>query len=128
MDTPSSQTDNTVVPDPHTFSQRLADHVTREAHLRTEALSLSPAILSTLIPQGPYCYTVVAPLPPPAIGHSILPCPFLMGSRPETTCFRNPNPEYASDLSYNMDACKCCGINDSDDDSLEEPTSLEDGL
>jgi hypothetical protein len=38
-----------------------------------------------------------------------------MGTRPETTCFFNPDPLYAIDTSYNPDACKRCGINDVDD-------------
>jgi len=114
MDNHSSHNEGNALSDTTTFPQRLADHFAHEVHFRSEALSLSPETLATLIPHGPYCYTVLAPLPPPAIGHKIAPCPFLIGSRPDTTCFRNPNPHYAIDTSYNIDACKCCGINDPD--------------
>jgi len=106
------------------FTDQIKAHFVHESLLRSKALALSPDALATLIPHGPYCYTVVAPLPPPAIGQRIAPCPFLMGSRPETTCFRNPNPHYAIDTSYNIDACKCCGINDLDDESEEHHDGL----
>jgi hypothetical protein len=95
---------------------KLAQHLRQEIQLRKEVRDLSTQELATLIPHGPYCYTVLTPLPPPAIGQRIDPCPFLMGSRPDTTCFLNPAPLYAIDTLYNPDACKRCGINDAESD------------
>lgn len=102
--------------DCHTQSivQQLARHQQQEVELREIVLNLSTQELVTIIPDGPYCYAVLAPLPSPAIGHKIQPCPFLIGSRPDTTCFLNPVKDYATDFGYNVDACKGCGINDGD--------------
>jgi len=99
---------------------KLAQHLRQEIQIRQEIHDLSKEELATLIPLGPYCYSVLTPLPPPAIGQRIDPCPFLMGSRPDTTCLFNPTPLYAIDTLYNPDACKRCGINDaeSDDETL----------
>lgn len=98
------------------LTTQLAQHLQHERQLRQELLNLSPEELTTIIPHGPYCYTVIAPLPPPAIGHRIAPCPFLIGSRPDTACFLNPFKDYATDIGYNVDACKRCDINTNDSD------------
>ncbi len=98
-----------------TLIAEIATHHQRTNQLRQHIHALSQDQLATLIPHGPYCYSVLGPLPPSQIGHHIQPCPFLMGTRPETTCFFNPDPLYAIDTSYNPDACKRCGINDVDE-------------
>lgn len=72
------------------FTNEITAHFGHEWILRLKALALSPEALATLIPHGSYCYPVVETLPPPAIGHRIAPCSFLIGSRPETTCFEIP--------------------------------------
>lgn len=94
------------------LATQIAQHRQQEVQLRATLLTFSTQELTPLIPHGPYCYTVLAPLSPPAIGHKIQPCPFLIGSRPDTTCFLNPGQDYATDFVYNVDACKGCGIND----------------
>ena len=96
--------------------QDLADELqqlrTWTARLRQTALSLSEADRAALIPPGPYCYRVIRMVTPPEAGHTIAPCPFLMGDRPDTMCFLNPHPWW-HDRSYNSDAYKGCGINES---------------
>lgn len=84
-----------------------------DSQVRSRGLRLSPSALQDIIPYGPYCYTVLGTLPAPAVGHRIRPCIFLRGSRPDSICLINPDRTFRDDL-YNIDACKCCGVNDED--------------
>ena len=106
---------HTIQSHPISLTAEIAAHHQQTNQLRQQIRALSPDHLATLIPHGPYCYSVLGPLPSPQIGHRIQHCPFLLGTRPETTCFINPDPRYEIDTSYNPDACKRCGINDVDE-------------
>lgn len=82
---------------------------------RDTALRLSDTARAAMIPSGPYCYRSIRIITPPEAGHTTEPCPFLIGTRPNTTCCINPNPTWQHS-QYNYDAYKGCGINDSDKD------------
>lgn len=93
--------------------------------MRLRGLRLSPDTLAHIIPQGPYCYTVIGPLPRPQIGQRIRPCIFLKGARPDTICLINPARDFRRDVLFNVDACKGCGINDPPDDEEETESSTQ---
>lgn len=98
---------------PQDVHQELEQYRTQTAQLRQKALHLSENERAAFIPAGPYCYRVIRMVSPPEAGHTIAPYPFLMGARPETMCVLNPQPWW-NDLTYHPDACKGCGINESE--------------
>jgi hypothetical protein len=87
--TPSSLTEATI----HEIWKGLPD-----SQIRARGLRLALNTLTRLIPHGPYCYTVIAPLPSPQIGHRIRPCIFRRGTRPDTICLINPPRDFRRDL------------------------------
>ena len=89
-----------------------------DSQIRVRGLGLSLNTLAGIIPHGPYCYTVLGPLPSPQIGHRIRQCIFLKGMRPDTICLINPARNFRRDL-FNLDACKRCGINDHEGDEID---------
>ena len=107
--TPSSLTESTI----HDTWKGLPD-----SQIRARGLRLARNTLTRLIPHGPYCYTVIGPLPSPQIGHRIRPCMFLRGMRPDTICLINPVRDFRRDL-FNLDACKRCGVNDHEGDEID---------
>lgn len=82
-----------------------------DSTIRSRGLRLSPATLREIIPHGLYCYTLLGPCDPPAIGIKTKPCLFLRGERVDTICLINPEDTFR-DSTYNMDSCKGCGINE----------------
>ena len=83
--------------------------------MRDTALGLSETARAAVIPPGPYCYRSIRIITPPEAGHTTEPCPFLIGTRPHTTCGINPNHAWQQSR-YNYDAYKGCGINESDEE------------
>lgn len=95
-----------------------------DSQIRLRGLRLSPDTLAHIIPQGPDCYTVLSPLPSPQIGHRIRPCIFLKGMRLDTICLTNPARDFRRDL-FNLDACKRCGINEDEDEEIDDCQSRQ---
>ncbi len=71
-----------------------------------------PAWVQRLVPEGEYCYRVVAH---EAGARVIKRCPFLQFQRPDTLCLLDP----LADWVFAVDACKGCGINQTGPDEAD---------
>lgn len=91
---------------------------------RDTALRLSDTARTAMIPPGPYCYRSIRIVTPPEAGHTTEPCPFLIGTRPHTTCCLNRNPAWQHSR-YNYDAYKGCGINETEEGTSDAHSATE---